>query len=507
MQRAVIRSLEVDRFKTTFRWQDVIARYNELNVAVIGDAMLDAYTQGAVNRISPEGPAAVFDVQGTRYCPGGAANTAANLAALGAKTKLITVIGNDEAGERIRSLLERHQVNIENALLSNHRRTLSKHRLQSGSQQLMRVDEGTTARLDDVDECRLEEALASQLEEADLVVVSDYGYGIMTPRLIDKLNDRRAKVWLGVDSKSLTAFANVHPDVVKPNYAQARRLLGLSDAAESRQRCEGMVTHSDRLLALTGARTVAITCDHDGCVCLQADAAPVRLEAQSCRRPGVIGAGDTFLSAFALSLAAGGSVEMAAHLATSAAGLVVYKECTATCTAAELVRCQVGMGRSWELQSLSTHLAEERRHGRRIVLTCGCFDILHHGHVDYLRRAKALGDRLVVAVNTDASIHRLKGSGRPINSLADRLEVLAALDCIDYLLAFEEDRPDNVISAVRPNVFVKGGDYTIATLPEAPLVERLGGEIQFIPLVAGRSTTRIIDRILSGTAEPVATLS
>ncbi len=485
--------------------QELLTRFRDLRVMVIGDAMLDAYTRGGVARISPEGPAPVFDARESKLCAGGAANTAANLAALGADVSLVTVLGNDAEGDQLLRLLQAQRVNTKCCIQSPSRRTLSKQRLLAENQLLMRVDQGTTQALNHRDENDLYETVHSKLSECDLVVVSDYGYGILSDRVIECFNERQPRVMLAVDSKSLTNFASVRPDVVKPNYKQARALLGLKDMKETLERCHEMVSYQDQLLAITNARIVALTCDHDGCVCMRANEPPVRFCAKTCRHPGVIGAGDTFLAAIALSLTADATIETAAELATIAAGMVVHKEGTATCTASELMRSQIGMGRSWELHSLTTHLAEERRHGRRIVLTCGCFDILHHGHVEYLRRAKQLGDRLVVAVNTDASIRRLKGEERPINSLSDRLEVLAAIDCVDYLLAFDDDRPDAVITALRPSVFVKGGDYTRATLPEADLVERLGGQVHFIPVVANRSTTRIIDRILQGAAADVPT--
>lgn len=487
--------------------QHLVRRFRSIRAIVLGDPMLDAYTHGSVTRICPEGPVPVYDVRTTRLCSGGAANTSANLAALGAQTTLLTAVGHDDEGDQLLRLQRKQHVNTQLVVRSRARRTLAKHRLIANSQLMMRVDQGSIEPLSEADEARIVARLHDRLPGCDLLIVSDYGYGNLTPRIIESLNDRPAGVLLGVDSKNLQKFASVRPDVVKPNYAQARQLLGLPPLEQTPQRCECMAKHEDALLEVTGARMVALTCDHDGCVCMQADAPPIRIPAKTCNRPDVAGAGDTFLATLCLALAAGESNANAAQLATHAACLVVDKECTATCSAAELLRCQAGMGRSWDLNLLADHLAEERRHGRKIVLTCGCFDILHHGHVEYLRRARSLGDRLVVAVNTDASIRRLKGPDRPINPLADRLEVLAALGCVDYLLTFSEDTPHRVIEALQPDVFVKGGDYSRATLPEAELVERLGGRVQFIPMVADRSTSRIIDRILSGGTPPTASLS
>ncbi len=239
---------------------------------------------------------------------------------------------------------------------------------------------------------------------------------------------------------------------------------------------------------------------------MQSGQSPVCIQARTCHRPRVAGAGDTFLAAMALSATAGESIATAARLGCLAAGLVVDKEGTATCSVDELMHCEAGMGRSWMLDGLAKHLQAERQHGQRIVLTCGCFDILHHGHVEYLKRARMLGDRLIVAVNSDESIRRLKGPERPINPLCDRLEVLAALGCVDYLLSFDDDTPHRVIEAIQPDIFVKGGDYSRETLPEAELVERLGGRVHFVPMVGNRSTTQIINRILVGNAPAVSSV-
>ncbi len=475
----------------------LIEQFRRLRGLVLGDAMLDAYTQGQVQRFCPEGPVPVYDMQSTRLCAGGAANTAANLAALGAKVSLLSVVGKDEEGDRLLHLQRRQRIDTAQVVRCRGRRTLAKHRLLANGQILMRIDQGTTTALDPAAEAQLVASLKSQLPHCQLVIVSDYGYGNATDEIIACLRDRPVGVWLCVDSKRLDRWAVARPEIVKPNYLQACRLLGLAELPETPQRCKQMVDYRDQLLEITGAQTVALTCDQDGCVCLQAGEAPWRVSAKSCARPRVAGAGDTFLATMGLAAAAGQSLQNAARLASTAAGLVVDKEGTAVCSAEELLRSESGLGRCWQLKALVEHLTPQREHGERIVLTCGCFDILHHGHVEYLRRARRLGDRLIVAVNTDASISRLKGPTRPINPLSDRLEVLAALDCVDYLISFDDDKPDRVIQTIRPDVFVKGGDYTRETLPEADLVERLGGEVQFIPLVANRSTSRIIDRIVS----------
>ena len=240
----------------------------------------------------------------------------------------------------------------------------------------------------------------------------------------------------------------------------------------------------------------AITLDSEGALLIERHQPPHRVFPQVSRRACVAGAGDTFTSALALALAAGATGVAATELAGAAAAVVVGKERTAACSAQELREFISAGGKIFgDLQSLSKRTAFFREQGRRVVFTNGCFDILHRGHITYLHRAKALGDVLIVGVNTDGGIRRLKGSGRPINTLEDRLQVLAALSCIDHLIAFDEDTPCNLIRSLRPDVFVKGGDYTRERLPEAPLVEELGGIVQILPLVQDRSTTGIIQRI------------
>jgi D-beta-D-heptose 7-phosphate kinase/D-beta-D-heptose 1-phosphate adenosyltransferase len=246
---------------------------------------------------------------------------------------------------------------------------------------------------------------------------------------------------------------------------------------------------------MTGAEIVAATLDRDGAIVFTAQSPPYRTYSQPSPQSHASGAGDTFLSALTLGLASGASPQLAGELAATAAAVVVSKPHTAVCSQAELLDRLYGTAPSGKLAALVPVLEAYRRKGLRIVLTNGCFDILHPGHITYLQQAKAQGDVLIVGVNSDDSIRRLKGPDRPINSLEDRLKVLAALSCIDHLVAFAEETPHRLIEAVEPDVFVKGGDYTRETLPEAGLVEQLGGSVKILPFVDGRSTTGIISRI------------
>jgi D-beta-D-heptose 7-phosphate kinase/D-beta-D-heptose 1-phosphate adenosyltransferase len=307
-----------------------------------------------------------------------------------------------------------------------------------------------------------------------------------------------------VDAKDLMLYRDVGVTAVKPNYKEALHLVGLDPLEEERDgRAERIIAHRDRFLEVTGAEIVAVTLDRDGALIFERGNPPYRTYAEPQPHSHAAGAGDTFASSFALALAAGAYTHAAAELASAAAAVVVERDGTTTCSAGELRGYLTGIEKHvTDLNLLSARVAFYRQHEQRIVFTNGCFDILHRGHITYLNRAKEQGDVLIVGVNSDDSVKRLKGPSRPINLLEDRVQVLAALSCIDHIIPFEEDTPSDLIRAIRPDVFVKGGDYTRETLPEAPLVEELGGRVEILPYVDDHSTTLIIDRIRQAYAQP-----
>ncbi|HZV06667.1 MAG TPA: D-glycero-beta-D-manno-heptose 1-phosphate adenylyltransferase [Gemmataceae bacterium] len=475
--------------------------FRGLHVAVIGEAMLDSYLDGGSSRLCPEAPVPVVAVAARRDAAGGAANTAVNLRALGAKVEFLSVIGNDAEGMLLQRCLEQQGIAAEHVLTHCKRRTLSKQRVCACGQILVRFDQGDTGPLDSNYEKRLIERLEARFSVCDAVIVSDYGYGVLTPVVIAALSRLQAHSprILVADSKQLRAYRRVGLTAIKPNYAEAIQVLNLTSESEPDNRAAQIIRNEKRLLDQTGARIAAVTLDRDGAILLERDRVPYRTFARPASRGCPSGAGDTFLAAFALALAAGADTPAAAEIASAAAAVVVAKEGTAVCSAAELRERLLADGApSASRARLAAELAEHRRQGRRIVFTNGCFDILHRGHVSYLRRARELGDILVVGVNSDASIRRLKGPSRPINTLEDRLTVLAALRFVDYLVPFDEDTPHELIRLVRPDIFVKGGDYTRDRLPEASLVEEQGGIVRILPLVEDRSTTSLIDRIRGG---------
>lgn len=481
----------------------LLDRFTGLRVVVVGEAMLDAYLEGGAARLSAEAPVPVVAVEERRLLPGGAANTAANVRTLGADVTLLSAIGDDREGRLLREALGAHGVASASLLTEEARATQAKTRVVAAGHMLLRFDGGSIEPLGRDAEDALVDRLVGAAAAADAILVSDYGYGILTPRVVATLArlQREEERVLVVDSKDLRAFREAGVTAVKPNFRQALGLLGASD--RSGPRPELIAAEGERILTETGARIAAVTLDSEGALVLERGRDPYRTYARRHADARAMGAGDTFAATFALALAAGADTPAAAELASAAAGVVVAKDGTACCRADELLAAITGEGKVVaDRERLAAVVARHRQEGRRIVFTNGCFDLLHRGHVTYLSRAKTLGDVLVVGLNSDESVARLKGPDRPLNPLADRAHVLAALSCVDLVAPFPEETPERLLEAVRPDVFVKGGDYTRAMLPEAPLVERLGGRVELLPYVEDRSTTGIIERIRDGGSRP-----
>jgi D-beta-D-heptose 7-phosphate kinase/D-beta-D-heptose 1-phosphate adenosyltransferase len=476
-----------------------LAAWQGSRVLVVGESILDAYLTGHVERLCREAPVPILDLDARADAAGGAANTAANVRSLGGEPLFVSVVGADDEGERVRAALAGVGIDEDGLIVSGSRRTLSKQRLLAGEQMLLRFDSGTTAALDRADEAALLAALRSAHASADAVLISDYGYGVVTDAVRATLHElqRERALPLIVDARDLRRYRALRPTAVKPNYAEAIRLLGEPELHDPAARPTQVGAAGARLLELTGASIVALTVDRDGAVAFEAGRPPYRTYARPAASSRAAGAGDTFAAVLALGLSVGLDAPALVDLASAACGIVVTRDGTSTCSARELaaVLATVRGKRVDGPAALEARIARERAAGHRIVFTNGVFDILHRGHVTYLNRAKALGDVLVVAVNDDASVRRLKGNDRPINALDDRLGVLEALSCVDLVVPFADPTPIPLIEAARPDVFVKGGDYTRERLPEAPIVERLGGEVRLLPYVADHSTTAIVHRV------------
>jgi D-beta-D-heptose 7-phosphate kinase / D-beta-D-heptose 1-phosphate adenosyltransferase len=493
----------------TKRLLDLIADFPHLRVLVIGDAILDSYLQGVSSRLCREAPVPIVDVQKATHVPGGASNTAANIATLGGETYFLTVIGDDSPAFELCLELGRVGVHLAGVIRSEHRQTLVKQRLMADDQLLVRFDRGSTGDISPVDEDRLIEHLNRHYPHCDAVVISDYAYGIITPRVVltlQRLQTLYPRI-LVADSKRLQIYAGLGVTAVKPNYDEAITLLGLPRLTGT-ERVEQMARHGQGVLNATGAEMAAITLDQDGALIFLAAGGetggePTRTLADPAPMTHATGAGDTYVATLALALAAGADPHGAASLATTATGVIVAEPGTTRCHPVILRRAlMAGNKRIMDPTELVSIVAQHRGLGQRIVFTNGCFDILHSGHVTCLERAKALGDVLIVGVNTDESIGQLKGPSRPVNSLADRLTVLVALGCVDYVVPFADLAPRELIRLIRPDVYAKGGDYTRHSLPETPLIEEQGGEVVILPYIGDHSTTNLILQIRDTPGDP-----
>ncbi|SEL29060.1 D-glycero-beta-D-manno-heptose 1-phosphate adenylyltransferase [Parapedobacter koreensis] len=486
----------------THNWQ-FAAQFEQKTILVIGDFIIDKYIAGGSTRLSPEAPVPVVDIQSDRWVLGGAANVAANLSALGAQVIFCSVIGDDADADRACALASESGVSPDCLIREKARSTLVKTRILADGHPLVRLDRGDDTAISQSSARQLIDHLQRHFDACDGVVIADYHKGVVTPAIIDSLIQLKQKQpkFIAVDSKRLPLFRELVPTLVKPNYAEAVQLLGHESSTKDRRVL--LEACGDDLYQKTGAQWTVLTLDKDGSLWFENGKLVFHIGAIPVATPHVCGAGDTFVSACTLALLSGADARRAGALATAAATVAIEKEATSLCTRLELL---AKLDNEQKLVTSMKHLQEIRAYyksmGRRIVFTNGCFDILHSGHVNYLKQAKKLGDILIVGVNDDDSIRRLKGPERPINGVADRLSVLAGLGCIDHLVVFgnpEDDTPAALIGVLAPDVFVKGGDYQVAELPEAKLVESLGGVVQLIPLTADRSTTQLIRRIYEHT--------
>ena len=475
-----------------------IDAFSQLKVLVIGEAMLDSYLIGEADRLCREAPVPVVSISQQEYVPGGAANAAVNISSLGAQAVFLSVIGDDAEGEMLRGSLEKLGVSTENILSDGNRQTMAKQRVIGSDQLMVRFDQGSTADLDRSIEISLVSRLKELFQECDAVLVSDYNYGVLTPRVIRTLahlqsTDPRIFV---IDSKRLPVYRDIDITAVKPNYAETVQLLGLEKQNGATQRIPQISRYGERLLDLTGAHIAAVTLDQEGALVFERGCTPYRTYARPAPHSRAAGAGDTFASALTLSLAAGAHLEASAELASAASSIVVEKDGTSVCYALEL-RNYFSTGEKFVTDAfqLAARMSAYRKEERRIVFTNGCFDLLHRGHINYLNQAKAFGDILIIGLNSDNSVSRLKGPNRPINSLEDRAQILAALSSVDHIIPFDGDTPHDLIRVIKPDVYVKGGDYTLETLPEASLVNELGGKVEILPYLDNHSTTGIIERI------------
>jgi D-beta-D-heptose 7-phosphate kinase/D-beta-D-heptose 1-phosphate adenosyltransferase len=466
-----------------------IPDFTSLRVLVAGDAMLDEYWFGDTQRISPEAPVPVVRTTRTERRPGGAANVALNVASLGARAELAAVVGDDERASTLEALLTAEGVTCRLERQTG-QPTIHKLRVLSRNQQLIRLDyEETLAEHGET----FAKHFAALVDDADLVVLSDYGKGTLSrvEALISAC--RRAGKRVLIDPKGSQFDRYRGASVITPNRREFEAVVGpWSDEAD-------FAARGERLRAELELEALLVTRGARGMTLFASGEPPVTLAAEAREVFDVTGAGDTVIALMAAGIGCGLGLEAAAALANLGAGLVVRKIGVANVSPAELRlalhRRGAGGGGLVSPGELEALIAQARTRGERIVMTNGCFDILHAGHVAYLEEAKALGDRLIVAVNDDASVGRLKGAGRPVTPLVDRMTVLAGLASVDWVVPFGADTPADLIGRLLPDVLVKGGDYRAEDIAGAKAVIANGGEVRILSFREGRSTTAVIDAI------------
>ncbi|MGI4021997.1 MAG: D-glycero-beta-D-manno-heptose 1-phosphate adenylyltransferase [Janthinobacterium lividum] len=481
------------------RHEEIMERFNQLKVLVIGDLVMDIYLKGDSFRLSPEGPVPVVTISGRDEVPGGAANAAINLKALGAQVSFLAIAGDDKDGDKATAFMEKAGINCDGIIREPFRTTVTKTRLVSNGQLLSRFDCGSQNPPSADSEQKIFQFLKDNYSRFDAVVLGDYKAGLFTPALIEFLQQiqQESPSYLALDSKNLPLFTPLQPSVVKPNYVEAISLLNLQSI--SNNRIEQLKNYGPTLYRLTGAEHITLTLDEEGSMLFEKGEYTHHTPAYQVEAPHVVGAGDTFISTYTLAQCCGATAVEAAELATAAATVAIRKTTTSPCFLTELKAFFSTQNKyvsdARELEELC-HFYHQQ--GKNIVFTNGCFDILHSGHVSYLNQSKNYGDVLIVGLNNDESIKRLKGATRPINELTDRILVLSGLSSIDHIVPFgsvDDDTPSALIRAAKPQYYIKGGDYNMQNLPEANVVAEVGGQVAFIPLVPDHSTTNMIKRI------------
>lgn len=483
-------------------------------VAVVGDVMLDGWFHGNIERFCREAPAPVVEVRKRSYAPGGAANTAVNAARMGGRVNLVGLVGEDRAAGILAGLLEEAEVGVDALTAHPQALTTTKDRIIGGDQILFRLDDQTSS-VPDAALQAVAERIPAAVADAEVVVICDYDSGMLRgavrDALIAELSERPAERLVIIDAHDPRPWAALRPDLATPNSQEALGLLGAGGAREA-DRVGLLREQRHRLLEATGAKSVVVTLDQEGTIHLPASGAAHRTWARPVSEKQASGAGDTFVAALALGCAAGLPTRVALELAQTAATVVVHRPGTSVCTTSDLSAYLGGTSRiHFDQSGLLEVIARHREAGESVVLTNGCFDVLHRGHTSYLEQAKELGDVLVVALNDDDSVRRLKGEGRPVNPLADRAAVIEALSCVDYVTVFDTDTPVPLIEALRPEIYAKGGDYTEQMLAETASVQAHGGRVRILDYVSDHSTTEVLRRMRqrpeeagAGAGEPAA---
>ncbi|WP_306331679.1 bifunctional D-glycero-beta-D-manno-heptose-7-phosphate kinase/D-glycero-beta-D-manno-heptose 1-phosphate adenylyltransferase HldE [Vibrio injensis] len=471
----------------------ILPDYSKAGVLIIGDVMLDRYWYGPTGRISPEAPVPVVKVEHNEERPGGAANVAMNIASLGGLAHIIGLTGTDEPAQVLQEKLTSLNVQCDFVGLADYP-TITKLRVLSRGQQLIRLD--FEDKFENIDAQLILSRMERSLASVNAVILSDYAKGALehVQQLIQKA--RMANIPVFIDPKGADFERYRGATLLTPNMGEFEQVVGKVKSDQE------LVDKGLQLIEQFDLQALLVTRSEHGMTLLRRGMEPFHLPTQAKEVFDVTGAGDTVISVLAASVAAGKSLDEACVLANAAAGVVVGKLGTSTVSTIELAEAihgskEVDFGIIGE-SALIEAVKKAKARGEKVVMTNGCFDILHAGHVSYLNHAAELGDRLIVAVNTDDSVKRLKGPGRPVNPTDRRMAVLAGLGAVDWVVPFSEDTPQRLISEVLPSILVKGGDYQPEQIAGGAEVIAAGGEVKVLNFEEGCSTTDIIKAIKGG---------
>lgn len=464
------------------------------NILVVGDMMIDTYYLGDINRISPEAPVPILNKKSEHSVLGGAANVAANLVAAGQSVYAMAIIGNDQNGNKLKNILLKQGVDTE-LLVALDRKTTEKTRfLASNNQQVLRLDIEDTDPLSN-DDCKsMLKELQQRIAKFDLILISDYLKGLLTydftQGVIQLAKEKNVPVIIDVKDPNVNKYKDAY--LLKPNLKELQALTGMSVESD-----EEIITASERLKNISNCEYILTTCGARGMV-LIGNEEPYFIAAVDQEVFDVTGAGDTTIAYLATCIVNGFTMKESVDIANYAAGIQVSKVGTSSVYWREIREYLTDQDEGIMHKYITGKAIDEFRKDnseKRVVFTNGCFDIMHVGHLRYLQEAAKLGDVLIVAINSDASVKRLKGSERPINSESDRVEMMCALGFVDYVVIFDEDTPLNIIKKIQPDILVKGGDYSNEYVIGTKEVEARGGKLVLIPFVEGKSTTNIIRKI------------
>jgi len=481
--------------------QILVERLHQARILVLGDVMLDRYVYGSVERMSPEAPVPVLRQADERAMPGGAGNVARNIAALGAKALLIGLIGKDAAGRELEAMLgEEHNVTAR-LIADAGRPTTVKTRFVAGRQQLLRLDAEEAAPAEGETAKALLAALKAALPSVDIVLFSDYAKGVLSDDLLQRaiamVHGAGKRLIVDPKSKDFRRYAGA--DLLTPNQGELAAATGVAGEDD-----RSVAAAASEAMAAAGVAALLVTRSERGMTLVTRGAGPLHLPAEAREVFDVSGAGDTAIAALAAALAVGAEVPRAARLANTAAGVAIGKLGTAVVHPADLLgalQARTVLASEAKVVALDSALERVERWraaGEKIAFTNGCFDLIHPGHVSLLGQARAAADRLIVGINSDASVKRLKGPDRPVQNETARGIVLASLGMVDLVLVFDEDTPIELIRALRPDVLVKGADYRLDQVVGADVVQGYGGRVLLAEILAGHSTTGTIARVGAG---------